>query len=48
MSKLEDFKTFVRDNPKLINYVKNDSMSWQNFMKCMIYTEVITKYGIVI
>ncbi len=31
MSKLEDFKTFVRDNPKLINYVKNDSMSWQKF-----------------
>ncbi len=31
MSKLDDFKLFVRDNPKLINYVKNDSMTWQKF-----------------
>lgn len=31
MSKLEEFKTFVKDNPKLINYVKNNEMTWQNF-----------------
>jgi hypothetical protein len=30
MSK-EDFKTFVRDNPSLINYVKNNEMTWQKF-----------------
>ena len=31
MSKLEEFKTFVKDNPKLINYVKNNEMTWQKF-----------------
>ena len=31
MSKLENFKLFVRDNPKLINYVKNNEMTWQKF-----------------
>lgn len=31
MSKIEEFKNFVKDNPKLINYVKDGSMSWQKF-----------------
>ena len=31
MSKLEEFKLFVKDNPKLINYVKDNKMTWQNF-----------------
>ena len=31
MSKIEDFKSFVRENPKLINYVKNNKKTWQNF-----------------
>ena len=31
MSKLEDFKLFVRKNPRLINYVKNNEMTWQKF-----------------
>ena len=31
MSKLEEFKSFVRRNPSLINYVKNDEMTWQKF-----------------
>lgn len=31
MSKLEEFKVFVRKNPSLINYVKNDEMTWQKF-----------------
>ena len=31
MSKLEEFKNFVKDNPKLINYVKNNEMTWQKF-----------------
>ena len=31
MSKLEEFKSFVRKNPSLINYVKNDEMTWQKF-----------------
>ena len=30
MSKVE-FKEFVKKNPKLIKYVKNDEMSWQKF-----------------
>lgn len=30
MSKLE-FKTFVRTNPNLINYVNNNTMTWQKF-----------------
>ena len=31
MSKIEEFKLFVRKNPKLINYVKNNQMTWQKF-----------------
>ena len=30
MSK-EDFKKFVRNNPKLIRYVRNKEMTWQSF-----------------
>ena len=30
MSK-ETFKSFVRDNPSLIKYVNNNSMTWQKF-----------------
>ena len=29
--KKEEFKQFVRNNPKLIKYVKNDEMTWQKF-----------------
>ena len=31
MSKIDDFKLFVRENPKLINYVKENKMTWQKF-----------------
>jgi len=31
MSKIEEFKSFVRENPKLINYVRESKMTWQNF-----------------
>lgn len=31
MTKIEEFKDFVRTNPSLINYVKNDQMTWQKF-----------------
>ncbi len=27
----EDFKRFVRRNPQLVNYVKNNKMTWQQF-----------------
>jgi len=27
----EEFKEFVRKNPKLISYVKNNEMTWQKF-----------------
>lgn len=31
MSKLEEFKSFVRKNPSLVSFVKNDEMTWQKF-----------------
>jgi len=31
MSKIDEFKLFVRENPHLINYVKENKMTWQNF-----------------
>lgn len=31
MSKIEDFKSFVKENPKLINHVKENKMTWQKF-----------------
>ena len=29
--KLDAFKKFVRNNPYLVDYVKNDKMTWQKF-----------------
>lgn len=31
MTDIDDFKLFVKKNPKLINYVRNNTMSWQKF-----------------
>lgn len=31
MSKIDEFKLFVKNNPSLLKYVKNKEMSWQNF-----------------
>ncbi len=31
MKKIDDFKEFVKTKPSLINYVKNNEMSWQKF-----------------
>lgn len=31
MDKIQEFKEFVKNNPNLVNYVKNDSMTWQKF-----------------
>ena len=31
MSKVEEFKNFVRNNPVLIRYIKNGEMTWQKF-----------------
>ena len=31
MDKLSDFKDFVKTNPSLIKYVKNNEMTWQKF-----------------
>ena len=31
MSKIDDFKLFVKANPKLINHVKENKMTWQKF-----------------
>lgn len=31
MGKLEEFKEFVKENPKLLQYVKSGEKTWQNF-----------------
>ena len=31
MTKKEEFKEFVKKNPKLVNYIKDGSSSWQKF-----------------
>lgn len=31
MSKIEEFKNFVKKHPSLIEYVQKDEMSWQKF-----------------
>ena len=31
MAKIDDFKEFVKKNPKLVKYVKNNESSWQKF-----------------
>lgn len=31
MTKIDDFKAFVKTKPSLIGYVKNGSMTWQKF-----------------
>ena len=39
MSKKDDFKNFVKNNPELINKVKNNEMTWQK------YYELYDLYG---
>lgn len=31
MSKIDNFKSFVKNNPSLITHIKNNTMSWQKF-----------------
>ena len=31
MTKIDNFKLFVKNNPNLIAYVRNNTMSWQSF-----------------
>lgn len=31
MSKIDDFKIFVKKNPNLVKYVNNGEMTWQKF-----------------
>lgn len=31
MNKITDFKEFVKNNPSLVKYVKEDKMTWQKF-----------------
>ena len=31
MGKIEEFKLFVKKNPSLLKYVKNNEMTWQKF-----------------
>lgn len=33
MAKVDEFKAFVRKNPRLINYVKTGDMTWQKFFE---------------
>ncbi len=39
MSKIEDFKQFVKNNPSLLKYVKNKEKTWQQFY------EIYDMYG---
>ena len=39
MNNKEEFKTFVKNNPKLIKYVRDGSKTWQNFY------EIFNLYG---
>ena len=39
MDKKEEFKTFVRKNPRLLKHVKNGDMTWQKFY------EIYDMYG---
>lgn len=39
MNNKEEFKKFVRDNPKLVKYVRNGEKTWQNFY------EIFNLYG---
>ena len=49
--KKEKFKEFVKKNPRLISYVKNNEMTWQNFYEMYdlygeseeVWKEYITK-----
>ena len=36
MKKIEKFKTFVKENPSLVQYVKNNEMTWQKFYELWI------------
>lgn len=31
MTKIDNFKSFVKNNPNLISYIRNGQMSWQKF-----------------
>lgn len=31
MDKKEEFKSFVKENPRLVKYIKNGEMTWQKF-----------------
>ena len=31
MDKISEFKRFVKENPNLVNYIKNNEMTWQKF-----------------
>ena len=31
MTNVDNFKTFVKNNPNLVTHVRNGNMSWQNF-----------------
>ena len=42
MAKIDNFKLFVKNNPNLITYVRNNTMSWQKFYE--LY-EVHVKLG---
>lgn len=39
MEKLDKFKIFVKDNPVLLKYIKNNEMTWQKFY------EIYDMYG---
>lgn len=47
MTKIDNFKSFVRRNPNLITYVREKNTSWQEFYELyMIYMGKILLSGI--
>ncbi len=55
MSKIDDFKNFVKKNPNLIKHVNNNTMTWQKFYEMYdlygedsdIWKDYITISGVV-
>ena len=45
MANKEEFKEFVKKNPRLITFIKNGDMTWQKYMT---YMEIVVMHGKII
>lgn len=46
MTKIDNFKSFVRKNPNLIAYVREKILHGRSYMNYMIYMVKILQFGI--